>query len=226
MEELLVSNGAAIELDLLRPGKTIFIVFGGINQGVGIPVFEFKGIAKEIEAKFIYVRDVSQTWYQGLHPGVGGGVYKLKNRLVEIINENKGHRLVCIGNSMGGYAALVFGSLLSADRVLSFAPQTFINVWHRFIYSDKRWRKKIVKARSLPSAAPDTFELRSFLKNAGYREALVYFDPAHRLDARHAKRLELLPNTRLITLDGGHGVIRVLKERGELQKLLQESIYL
>ena len=41
---------------------------------------------------------------------------------------------------MGGYAALLFGNILKVDKVLSFAPQTFIDKTNRLINCDFRWR--------------------------------------------------------------------------------------
>ena len=40
-----------------------------------------------------------------------------------ILDEQDVERLVMIGSSAGGYAALAFGALLQADLVLSFSPR-------------------------------------------------------------------------------------------------------
>lgn len=76
-----------------------------------------------------------------------------------------------MGNSMGGYAALAYGALCSADRVLAFAPQTrFDAAFHRRIGETRafedfetlralhdvaslRLRRIWLSAPSLPSAA-------------------------------------------------------------------------
>ena len=35
--------------------------------------------------------------------------------------------IITIGGSMGGYAALLFGSLLPVNGIIAFGPQTFID---------------------------------------------------------------------------------------------------
>lgn len=44
---------------------------------------------------------------------------------------------------MGGYGAILFGNMLEVDRVISFAPQSYINRWNRLINRERRWEKQI-----------------------------------------------------------------------------------
>jgi esterase/lipase len=54
-----------------------------------------------------------------------------------IIKINKYDNICFIGNSMGGYAAILFGTLLNIDNIISFAPQTFIDKFNLFLYFDE-----------------------------------------------------------------------------------------
>ena len=66
-------------------------------------------------------------------------VFKIKE-LIEKINYSK---IILIGGSMGGYGALLFGSLIKCDSILAISPQTFIDKNNRIVYKDTRWQNEI-----------------------------------------------------------------------------------
>ena len=46
----------------------------------------------------------------------------------DIITRKKYKKIVAVGFSAGGYAAILFGSLLNTNKVLAFCPQTNLNI--------------------------------------------------------------------------------------------------
>ena len=38
--------------------------FGGVNQGLGMPIFEFFNSINDLECDKVFFRDFSQMWYQ------------------------------------------------------------------------------------------------------------------------------------------------------------------
>ena len=100
--------------------KAIIIAFGGINNEMGIPVFEFFNIMKNKNFTKVFVRDLRQSWY---HRGVDESynISDLCRKLKLIIEsfqvKNNKKRVIFIGNSAGGYAALIFGVLLNVDKI-------------------------------------------------------------------------------------------------------------
>lgn len=70
--------------------------------------------------KHIFVRDIKKQWYlDGIN-----GVLSSPNKMLEFFRiETKGYRLITIGSSAGGYAAVLFGQSLNADRIYSFNAQ-------------------------------------------------------------------------------------------------------
>jgi hypothetical protein len=59
----------------------------------------------------------------------------LVERLQDLIAPSMPRRVVCIGSGLGGYAALLFGALLKADRILAFNPLSMLDaelaeLWH------------------------------------------------------------------------------------------------
>lgn len=70
--------------------------------------------------KHIYLRDIYKNWYQD-------GINYEKNSIEKVLNflkqETQGYKIITVGASAGGYAAILFGILLKAKYVLSFSAQ-------------------------------------------------------------------------------------------------------
>lgn len=75
--------------------------------------------------KYFYL-DGSQSFYINGIPGITNSIDETKNYL---LNKIKNYEKVCfIGNSAGGYASILFGSLLNINYVIAFIPQTDLNI--------------------------------------------------------------------------------------------------
>ena len=117
----------SIALDLEVPGDSLLIIFGGIAGNLGLPPFEFGRMLGGFECKKIFVRDLSQSWYCNGLPGIADSFDGMVAYLAERAKESGAKNVVTIGNSAGGYAALLAGQLLGANRVRAFSPQTFLS---------------------------------------------------------------------------------------------------
>lgn len=217
-------DASALGLDLEREGDTLLVMFSGYQQGLGMPVTEFRRITQPVAAKLAFLRDLSQAWYHGPLPGVGDGPAEVAAALKKLQASAGCRRLVCIGNSMGGYGALMIGSLAAADRVIAFSPQTFISPWLRLRHWDRRWRARIAAAHRSDCALREAFDLAAFLRPPGYGRADLYADRVHRLDALHANRLAGVERTTVHAVDGGHVAIRQLRESGALLAIIEGAV--
>jgi hypothetical protein len=75
--------------------------------------------------KHIFVRDIRKQWY------IGGVNSKLDSplKLAEFLkSETIGFKVYTIGSSAGGFAAILFGSLLKVNRVYAFNSQLNLGV--------------------------------------------------------------------------------------------------
>lgn len=71
--------------------------------------------------KHIFVRDVFKQWYLA---GVNAKTNNIDALAAWLKNETEGcSRIEMIGSSAGAYAAILFGSILGASRVMAFNPQ-------------------------------------------------------------------------------------------------------
>jgi hypothetical protein len=127
---------------------------------------------------------------------------------------------------MGGYAAILFGTKLKVDSVLSFAPQTFIDRWRRLLYFDRRWKDRMKVIYRAKEGNNNLIDLKKHLMNTnGIKTDIdIYYSPKHRLDRIHAERLKVTGNVNLIPIEsGGHGVVKTLRDKGVLKEIIQEK---
>lgn len=106
---------------------TIVVSFAGHGLKFGgVPRIEFKQF---ISSKFphidaLYVVDVNRKCYHYGIQGVSTSIEDTTEYIRNITNPYK--KKVFIGVSAGGYAAMLFGSLLNVENVLAFVPQTLL----------------------------------------------------------------------------------------------------
>ena len=71
-------------------------------------------------SKHIFVRDIFKQWY---FMGISAKI-NTPEKLTEFLRkETKGYNIVTVGSSAGGYAAILYGSLLNAKYTITFNPQ-------------------------------------------------------------------------------------------------------
>jgi hypothetical protein len=126
-------------------GETLVIAFAGadaVGRGSirgGVPSHEFVASCRRAGVRFaLFVRDVTRGWYlRGIGTDSGdiapdsaeeaegfeGMVRLLRSEIAAL----RPSRVVTIGSSMGGYAAVRAALELDADAALAFAPQTTVN---------------------------------------------------------------------------------------------------
>ncbi|MDP5230062.1 MAG: hypothetical protein NWQ38_06685 [Cellulophaga sp.] len=75
--------------------------------------------------KHIFVRDIQKQWYiEGINKK-----YNSPDLVLQLLQElTSGFQVYAIGSSAGGFAALLFGSLLNAQRVYAFNAQLNLNL--------------------------------------------------------------------------------------------------
>lgn len=81
--------------------------------------------SRDEDVDLLFIRDAAKRWYLGELPGIGSCFQDTLNFLRQEFN--KYETVVLTGFSMGGYAAILFGSLLNVNAVISFWPQVDLN---------------------------------------------------------------------------------------------------
>ena len=98
-----------------EPGNVALVLFGGMNNQIGMPPFEFFRLTQDLPVKRIFLRDHEQAWYHRGVRGAGNSIDEVVECLTQLFVEAKVDKVLMVGNSMGGYAALLFGNLLGAN---------------------------------------------------------------------------------------------------------------
>ena len=212
----------AIEIELSKNGKNLYIIFGGIAAGIAIPAFEFYNSSKIIDHHKIFLRDLSQCWYQDGLPSIGKDVYSTAKHLKNEIEKIKPEKVYFVGNSMGGYAAILFSSLIGFGEVIAFAPQTFVSPLLRIRHRDNRWKKQISNMYRKSIFKRKIWDLRAFLARSKNNEKIsIYVSRADKLDHIHAYHISGIKRVHIYEFeDGGHGIVKLLRDQGKLPAIM------
>jgi len=108
--------------------KKLIISFGGMGSLVGmIQPFEFLNFFtnNNVEYDLMFVTDQNKKWYQkgikNISTDIPSTLEFLKNKIKDY------EKVIFVGASAGGYASILFGSLLNIDKVIVFFPQTILD---------------------------------------------------------------------------------------------------
>lgn len=214
--------------DFASDSSTLLIAFGGAPPArLGVPAFEFRKATEAMSVKRLLVRDLHMAWYHRGLPGQSTTLSGVAESLTEIVAVHDIDRIVAAGNSAGGYAALVFGTLLGADVVLSFAPQTVLDLDALAALGDHRWDDLLQPLSATGALDRRWTDLRQSLRrfrkpNTSYQ---VYFDESLAVDRLHAERLSGLPGVSLIRFGtGNHALVREMRRTGALTQVLLDAL--
>lgn len=217
--------------DALKPvvkmegGRTdrVFLSFAGLNLGMGMPPFEFLRSFRAKDVPGWFIKDFHQSWYQQGLLGISSDIDGTAAYLASLMVSHRGARLATLGASSGGYAAIVFGCRLGAERIAAFSPQTAIT---RRIVSQYK-ALDTPDALDFLDANQAVLDLREFLlAQEAAPQVTVYYGADHPKDAKEALRLEGLNNVTLVPVQDvqGHSVTAALKQQGRLDAILDELI--
>ncbi len=198
----------------VRPCERLVIAFTGISHALGAIPFDFHRSMGTLECAALFVRDLERRWYQYDEASIA----RLVQQIRSAIELSGARRITFLGNSMGGYGALYFGSLLNADAIIAFVPQTAIDPRVTQALGDDRWSNEQSAIPAYPFG-----DLARVAPAKG--RVAIYHGADHRLDTAHAVHLaSSWPLERIAVPDCGHDVAGKLKARGELLSLIAATI--
>ena len=171
--------------------------------------FGFYKILSERPETKLFVRDQSNQWYNAGCGELGADVASITEGLKRLIEPVDPREIVTLGSSMGGYAAILFGTLLGATRVIAFAPQTWIDAMF---------------ALSPPaSTVREVADLTDAVEAAPATAVEILVGPDSVVDLYQAVRLAHLPSVRVYEVaDHAHGILSGMQQDGTLKESLSE----
>lgn len=151
--------------------RTLLVVFAAANARS----FTFYNTTRGLPCDVLYVRDPRKNaWYQDgflAAPGIDGATAFLQELAASYT------RVVVSGASMGGYAAILFGSRIGASQILALGPQTQLN--HSYSRSPRRDVTLHVPDLSAEIAASPPGQIHMMV---GVLDAVDYFNVVRLVD--------------------------------------------
>ncbi len=213
LSELGLTQTEYFRLQLRAERDVLLLVFSHLEEPVGR--FSLQQTVTKIDASSVLMNTVPRSYYAEGVPGLGDGADATAAGLRRIIEAVQPRAVVTLGISMGGYAALLFGALLQADRVLAFSPET------RLMLPGSR-SSFALRRRTLP----EHLDVAPLLQAAPRTKVALYFGEAELHDVYAAWRLRDVPGTGLYSVQGvGHEIARWFSERGLLQVLIDDFVH-
>lgn len=236
--ELVEQTEASALVDQIHPGQPLVISFGFVNWEQR-PAFDFYGRVKKLEASTqqtfnrILVRDCTNSWYHRPIPGLGNHVDEVADSLQQLIARIQPSSVITIGQSMGAYAAILFGILLNVKRIVAFGPLSFLEVEQALTYHDRRWLRVMLDLHDHPPPSLYADLPRLFQERQSTCDLRVIFGTqpdanapeSVNLDVLHAHRYGALPNCSLYPVPrSGHAVVQHLIDRGQMDAVLAKHL--
>lgn len=162
-----------------RNKDRLIVVFNSRKIG---NYFEHQNLLKDINADILFLRDVQDAWYNNglkyLTKDIASTVDFIKN-----FSKQYPH-VMTMGASSGGYAALLFGSLLKCERILTICPQTLLPR-----------EKGLPDAELLKGINPKYFDIIPYIDNEVMVDLCFSLD--YESDVKQCNRLSNMSNVNI-----------------------------
>jgi len=234
-ESQLKDKTVPIAIDFDKKKFVLLITFGGMALNRGFPIFEFNKITNGLKSiNKIHLRDRHKWWYHRGLDGVGDNIEDIAIFLRQYTTDPSTQKVVVFGNSVGGYAALLFGYILKADVIHAFVPKTFINPVKRYMCNDplpsgqffslyyfKFWFSLFTHCQR------NFFDLKKVFKKIENNKSKfhIHYPSKSKKDCLHALRMKSIPNFYFHQYEyDRHNLIRFLRKKGLLKEIIDQAI--
>ncbi|MGK5051471.1 hypothetical protein [Janthinobacterium sp. RB2P8] len=241
---LVATSADDVLVDRIVPGAPLVIAFGFVSWTTR-PAFDFYGRLRKLEQASgqplnkILVRDSGNAWYHRQIAGLGNHVDETAQALRELVNRIAPSQVTTLGQSMGAYAAVMFGLLLDAQQIVAFGPLSFLDVQQARLYHELRWLP-VMESLAQDPPASGYYDLAALCRARATEHTQLHLvfgtrpDVANlgasasesvNLDAMHAQRLAAFGRCTLHPFpQSGHAVVQHLIDTQRINGLLAACI--
>jgi hypothetical protein len=214
------------EIVLSPAGKPapVLIIFSGLSDNFAVPPPTFDRFLAALGASAIFMSDKNRLCFAAGAKGMGLNFDQTIAYLREKLAELQCTRLVTLGTSAGGYAAMLYGLNMRAHTVLGFGSVT--NATPEYLSTDPRGR--LAAKRAARQVEPKNLDVRPRIVDpANTTDVHLYYGEGMEVDSRNSKHLEGLPRVALHPMMNfdQHQVLRELVLRGQFQGILEKALY-
>lgn len=153
--------------------------------------------------KHIFIRDIFKQWYlKGINIHINN-----HEKLLDLLKrETNGYQLITIGSSAGGYAAILYGSLLNATRIIATNPQ--FEIYSLLDDSEERWNPLVFRLATNPQYNK-LYDITPYLS---INSTIYYFYSNQSLwDCKQYNKVKNNPCIKIISFKTSHHGIPFLK---------------
>lgn len=185
--------------------------------------FEWYGTRIQNVYKHILIRDVHKQWYLS---GINNEVNSPEKLVEFLLHETKGYSIITVGSSAGGYASVLYGSMINAKKAIVFNAQfeiktlldSSVNTTDPFIF---RYRKLPVFKY---------YDIKPFVNDD--LEVFYFMSVKSKWDSEQCEHVNGVKNIHVLKFDTKHHGIPFLKSAlgkvlnldGEILKKYTKSI--
>jgi hypothetical protein len=105
-----------------------------LNQIVKQDRYEWYHTRIDCGTKHIFLRDIKKRHYLC---GINSNLDTMEKILDFLKSETEGYKIITLGSSSGGYAAVFFGQKLKAERIYSFNGQFVLDDRYNWFFTEK-----------------------------------------------------------------------------------------
>lgn len=187
------SAQAPFLIDRGRNTSGLIIAFTGFIDRLSLRVYEFFEATRPLGYHRILLRDRNRLWY---HHGIDRE-RRNWDQLLQFLGAERARlqpeKVMCLGTSAGGYAALVAGHQLGADYVHAFGAETKLETSASRIWNS-RYRLASLRLRLSSRVNAEFLDLQGLLKDSNRKTIyFVHYCFGCEQDRKAAERLERLP---------------------------------
>ena len=241
---LVATTADDVLVDRIVPGAPLVIAFGFVSWTTR-PAFDFYGRLRKLEQASgqplnkILVRDSGNAWYHRRIAGLGNHVDETAQALRELVRRIAPGQITTLGQSMGAYAAVMYGLLLDAQQIVAFGPLSFLDVQQARLYHELRWLP-VMESLAQDPPASGYYDLAALCRAraTGHTQLHLVFgtrpdvasvgasaSESVNLDAMHAQRMAAFGRCTLHPFpQSGHAVVQHLIDTKRINGLLAKCI--
>jgi len=204
------------ECKILNNNKNLIVCFGGLKLSMHrILPFEFLRYLSSVytnSCDLCFYIDRNQCWYHKGIYGITNNIDETVSYLQDLIKNYE--KVIFIGVSAGGYAAILFGSLCNISNVVSFIPQTIL---YKPIHPKYTNLKHIINNTTQYLLYGDPS-----IKSVG-NPNVEYMNINNLHHIRHCNNLQEFKNVKIIKKNNCN--LKQLRDEGVIKKIIDDIIY-
>lgn len=215
-------------------GSSLVISFGSngrvSDDEDNTPLFNFMSALKSFhDFDKLYIRDLNRMYYMEGLVNCAPSINKLQALIDDFVHAKEYQQVITLGASSGGFAALLYGNLIRAHKIIAFNPQTVLSIEKETLIQDNLFA--VDRARFLRNQNVDDMLYQKCLNIKHFipfipKTVIHYSLYSHNdIDKKYAEYVKHF-NCKIIPHDSSSHLLALeLREKDILIRILEDFFY-